>query len=87
MILIRLLTKAVLLLYCRPTVQTVQFVECIEWRSHAPSAIAHGTYEIEKYEWVSMERKQLFSGPSLYMPWITHMLFVDLNDNFSCKEN
>ena len=20
------------------------------------------------------------------MPWITHMLFVDLNDNFSCKE-
>ena len=25
-------------------------------------------------------------GPSLYMPWITHMLFVDLNDNFSCQE-
>ena len=20
------------------------------------------------------------------MPWITHMLFVDLNDNFSCQE-
>ena len=28
-----------------------------EWRSHAPSGRAHGTYEIEKYEWVSMERK------------------------------
>ena len=41
-----------------------------------------GTYEIEKYEWVSMERKFLFSGPSLYVPWITHMFFVDLNDNF-----
>ena len=59
----------------------------IEWRSHAPSGRAHGTYEIEKYEWVSMERKLLFSGHSLYMPWITHMLFVDLNDNFSCKDN
>ena len=59
----------------------------IEWRSHAPSGRAHGTYEIEKNEWESMERKQLSSGPSLYMPWITHMLFVDLNDNFSCKEN
>ena len=23
---------------------------------------------------------------SLYMPWITHMLFFDLNDNFSCQE-
>ena len=21
------------------------------------------------------------------MPWITHMLFLDLNNNFSCKEN
>ena len=50
------------------------------------SGRAHGTYEIEKYEWVSMERKYLFSGPGLYMPWITHMLFVDLKDNFSCKE-
>ena len=59
----------------------------MEWRNHAPSARAHGTYEIEKYEWVPMERKYLSSGPSLYMPWITHMLFVDLNDNFSCKEN
>jgi hypothetical protein len=29
----------------------------IEWRSNAPSGRAHGTYEIEKYEWVSMERK------------------------------
>ena len=29
----------------------------IEWRSHASSGRAHGTYEIEKYEWVSMERK------------------------------
>jgi hypothetical protein len=47
----------------------------------------HGTYEIEKYQWVSMERKLIFSGPSLYMPRITHMFFVDLNDNFSCKEN
>ena len=31
--------------------------------------------------------KVIISGPSLYMPWITHMLFVDLNYNFSCKEN
>ena len=29
----------------------------IERRSRAPSGRAHGTYEIEKYEWVSMERK------------------------------
>ena len=58
----------------------------MEWRSHAPSGRADGTYEIEKYEWESMERKLLFSGPSLYMPWITHMLFVDLNYNFSCQE-
>ena len=43
--------------------------------------------EIVKSEWVSMERKSLFYGPGLYMPRIKHMLFVDLNDNFSCKEN
>ena len=36
----------------------------------------HGTFEIVKYEWVLKERKLLFSGPSLYIPWITHMLFV-----------
>ena len=29
----------------------------IEWRSHAPSGRAHGTYKIEKHEWVPMERK------------------------------
>ena len=29
----------------------------MEWRSHAPSGRAHGTSTIEKYEWVSMERK------------------------------
>ena len=28
-----------------------------EWRSHAPSGRIHGTYEIEKYELVSIERK------------------------------
>ena len=33
-----------------------------------------GSYEIVKYELVSMERKKLFSGPSLYMPWITHVV-------------
>ena len=33
------------------------FLYLIEWRSHAPSGRAHWTYEIEKYEWVSMERK------------------------------
>ena len=59
----------------------------IEWRGHAPSGRAHGTYEIEKYEWVSMERKLLYSDPILFMARITHVLFVDLNDNFSCKEN
>ena len=31
-------------------------------------------------------RKKIFSGPSLYMPSITHMLIVDLNNNFSCHE-
>ena len=29
----------------------------IGWRSHAPSNKAHGTYEIEKCEWDSIERK------------------------------
>ena len=33
-----------------------------------------------------MDRKSLFSGPSLYTPRITHMLFVDWNDHFSFKE-
>ena len=46
----------------------------IELRSHAPSSRAHGTYEIEKYEWVLMERKSLFSGPFI-CPGL-HMLFI-----------
>ena len=33
------------------------FIILIEWRSHASSGRAHGTYEIGKYEWVSIERK------------------------------
>ena len=33
-----------------------------------------GTSEIVKYEWVSMERKESFSGPTLYMSWITHVV-------------
>ena len=46
-----------------------------------------GTSWLGKLEWVSMERQSLFFGPSPYMPWITHMLFVDLNYNCSRKEN
>ena len=36
--------------------QSVQ-PEAIERQGHAPSGRAHGTYEIEKCLWVSMERK------------------------------
>ena len=53
--------------------------------SHASSSRAHGT-EIEKYEYVSMEKVIVFWSQSLYPPDYTHMLFVDLNDNFSCQE-
>ena len=44
-------------------------------------------HEILNYERVSVQRKSLFYGPSLYTPQLTHMLFVDLRDNLSCKEN
>ena len=40
-----------------PSLAERKWTASIEWRSHAPSGRAHGTYEIEKYEWVSMERK------------------------------
>ena len=47
----------------------------IEWRSHAPSGR-------EKYEWVFNGEKVII----FLLPMITHMLFVDLNSNFSCQE-
>ena len=42
---------------CRMTVETPRSPNGIEWRSQAPSGRAYGTDEIEKYEWVSMERR------------------------------
>ena len=57
------------MLYCFEPVHYCSF-------DFTPSGRPHGTYEIVKYEWVSMQSKSLFSGPSLYMARITHMLFV-----------
>ena len=40
----------------------------MEWRSHAPSGRAHGTYEIEKYEWGQWRENNYFLVPVFICP-------------------
>ena len=37
---------------CTLNFYLMNHLQSIEWRSHALSGKAHGTYEIEQYEWV-----------------------------------
>jgi hypothetical protein len=44
-------------IYPSPYTAAYRFGIVMEWRGHAASGRAHGTYEIDKCEWESMERK------------------------------